>query len=52
MYQSHFLFLLEYQLLVIINVENNCLINHSFVLLLGVVSLMAGKTTGVPMSPW
>jgi hypothetical protein len=42
----------QHQLLVIINVETNCLVNHSVVLLLGVVWLMAGKTTGVPMSPW
>ena len=28
-----------------------CLVNYGVVLLLGVVSLMAGSTTGVPMSP-
>jgi hypothetical protein len=29
----------------------NCLVNYSIVLLLGVVSLMAGSTNGVPMFP-
>jgi hypothetical protein len=29
-----------------------CLVNYGVVLLLGVVSLMAGSTTGVPMSTW
>jgi hypothetical protein len=29
----------------------NCLVNYAVVLLLGVVSLMAGSATGVPMSP-
>ena len=29
----------------------NSLVNYGGVLLLGVVSLMAGSTTGVPMSP-
>jgi hypothetical protein len=28
-----------------------CLVNYGVVLLLGVVSLMAGSATGVPMSP-
>jgi hypothetical protein len=28
----------------------NCLVNYGVVLLLGVVSLMAGSTTGVPKS--
>ncbi len=30
----------------------NCLVIYGVVLLLGVVSLMAGATTGVPMYPW
>jgi hypothetical protein len=30
----------------------SCLDNYGVVLLLGVVSLMAGSTTGVPMSTW
>jgi hypothetical protein len=30
----------------------NCLVNYGVVLLLCVVSLMAGSTTGVPMSSW
>jgi hypothetical protein len=29
-----------------------CLVNYGVVLLLGIVSLMAGSTTGVPMSTW
>jgi hypothetical protein len=29
-----------------------CLVNYGVMLLLGVVSLMGGSTTGVPMSPW
>jgi hypothetical protein len=29
----------------------NCLVNYGVVLLLGVVSLMAGSATGVQMSP-
>jgi hypothetical protein len=29
----------------------NCLVNYGVVLLLGVVSLIAGSTTGVPKSP-
>jgi hypothetical protein len=29
----------------------NCLVNYGGVLLLVVVSLMAGSTTGVPISP-
>jgi hypothetical protein len=29
----------------------NCLVNYGVVLKLGVVSLMAGSTTGVPMFP-
>jgi hypothetical protein len=28
-----------------------CLVNYGVVLLLGIVSLMAGSTTGVPISP-
>lgn len=52
MYQSYFSILLEYQLFVIINVENNCLVIHTVVLLLTVVWLLAGKITGVPISPW
>jgi hypothetical protein len=29
----------------------NCLVNYSFVLLLGVVTLLAGTNTAVPTSP-
>jgi hypothetical protein len=38
-----------------VNVYNNnvsYLVNYGVVLLLGVVSLMAGSTAGVAMSPW
>jgi hypothetical protein len=51
MYQSHFSIFFRIPA-IIIYVETNCLVNHSVVLLLGVVWLMAGTITGVPMSPW
>jgi hypothetical protein len=52
MYQSHFSIFVRILVISYINVETKCLVNHSVVLLLGVVWLMAGKITGVPMSPW
>ncbi len=47
-----YLSIIEYALLLIIIVEIHCLVAHSVVLLLGVASLMAWSTSGVPMSPW
>jgi hypothetical protein len=48
---STFFYLLIYQNHIWILKFINCQVNNGVVLLLGVVSLMAGSTTGVPMSP-